>query len=111
MLQAPEAHLARARAALDTDAREALREALLALLSALERRRLSRPDRVRTNRELARELPARGAPPAVAAEVARLVEWYDARFYSLAPVAAAEARRFVEAVAALEAHMPAESGA
>ena len=61
-LEDPAAHLRRARAQLALDPRKAIREGLLSLLSVLERRRLARPDRVKTNRELARELPAHGAP-------------------------------------------------
>ena len=98
VLDAPAAHLARARAALANDPRGAIREGLLALLSHLERARLARPDRVKTNRELARELPARGAPPALSETVARLVGWYDLAFYSLEPVPPDAARRFVDEV-------------
>lgn len=98
VLDSPGEHLRRARAALAADAREAIREGLLGLLSALEQRRLARPDRVKTNRELAAELPARGAPAPVVSEVERLVGWYDRAFYSLAPVPADEAASFVAAV-------------
>ena len=101
VLDSPGEHLGRARAALGTDAREAIREGLLGMLSTLEQRRLARPDRVKTNRELAAELPARGAPAPVVHEVERLVGWYDQAFYSLAPVPADEAVRFVEAVETL----------
>lgn len=97
-LQAPSTHLARARASLASDPREALREGLLALLSALERQRLARPDRVKTNRELARELPARGAAPELTARVEQLLGWYDQAFYSLEPVARADATRFLDDV-------------
>jgi hypothetical protein len=100
-LDVPSAHLERARAALAGDPRRAIREGLLALLSHLERERLARPDRVKTNRELAQELPARGASPALAETVARLLAWYDAAFYSLEPVAPDAARRFVDEVAGL----------
>ncbi len=100
-LKPPPEHLLAARAALGSEPREALRQALLALLSSLEARRWARPDRVRTNRELAQELPRRGAPPAVAAQVHGLVQEYDAAFYSLAPVEASRAERFVGEVEAL----------
>nr|WP_225937119.1 DUF4129 domain-containing protein [Myxococcus sp. RHSTA-1-4] len=98
VLDSPGEHLRRAREALAADAREAIREGLLGLLSALEQKRLARPDRVKTNRELAAELPGRGAPAPVVSEVERLVGWYDRAFYSLAPVPADEAARFVAAV-------------
>lgn len=105
-LDSPGEHLQRARAALGSDAREAIREGLLSLLSALEERRLARPDRVKTNRELAAELPSRGAPDALVREVERLVRWYDGAFYSLAPVPEAEAVRFVEDVERLQGSLP-----
>jgi hypothetical protein len=99
VLDSPGEHLGRARAALAaSDARESIREGLLGLLSTLEQRRLARPDRVKTNRELAAELPTRGAPAPVTGEVERLVGWYDRAFYSLAPVPTEEAARFVEDV-------------
>ena len=101
VLDSPGEHLRRARAALTTDGREAIREGLLSLLSALEERRLARPDRVRTNRELAAELPGRGAPAPLVREVERLMDWYDRAFYSLAPVASDEAARFVTEVETL----------
>ncbi len=100
-LKPPETHLALARAALAADGREACRQGLLALLSALEQKRYARPDRVKTNRELSEELSTRGAPSELAAEVRRLLRWYDARFYSLEPVATEDALRFVDDVAQL----------
>ena len=47
----------------EADPRGAIREGLFALLGALERRSLARPDRVRTNREMAEEVAQRGAAP------------------------------------------------
>ncbi|MCP3103411.1 DUF4129 domain-containing protein [Myxococcus sp. K15C18031901] len=111
VLDAPPEHLRRARAALPHDAREGIREGLLALLSSLEERRWARPDRVRTNRELAAELPSRGAPAAVVGEVERLVRWYDQTFYSLTPVREDEATRFIDAVERLHREPGAEVAA
>jgi len=111
ILDSPAVHLGRARAVLGAAPREAMREALLALLSHLERERLARPDRVKTNRELARELAVRGAPPALAAAVARWVDWYDLAYYSLEPVAPDAAARFVEEIAALAAAPGTEAAA
>lgn len=101
VLDSPAQHLDRARAALGEDPRRAIREGLFALLAFLERERLARPDRVTTNRELARELPSRGAAPALTQGVTRLLEWYDGAFYSLEPIAPEAARRFVDDVEAL----------
>ena len=103
VLGPPEDHLAAARAALTNDPREAIRQGLLALLSSLERRRLARPDRVKTNREIVSELPARGAAPELVQEIAPLIQWFDARFYSLGPVPEDGALHFLDQVAALEA--------
>jgi hypothetical protein len=100
-LESPAAHLARARASLANAPRAAIREGLFALLSHLERERWARPDRVKTNRELARELPARGAPAELTAIVERLLEWYDRAFYSLEPVPGDAAEDFVAQVAEL----------
>jgi hypothetical protein len=100
-LDAPGEHLERARALLATVPRQAIREGLLALLSSLERRRLARPDRVKTNRELWAELPGRGAPEALVNAVGARLNWYDRAFYSLAEVDAAEARAFIDGVATL----------
>ncbi|MFZ5469169.1 MAG: DUF4129 domain-containing protein [Myxococcota bacterium] len=97
-LENPVTHLSNARRLLEPDPREAIREGLFALLSSLERRRLARPDRVKTNRELASELPTRGAPPELTEAVGGLVGWYDRAFYSLEPVVPLEARHFVEEV-------------
>ena len=101
-LDEPGAHLARADALLGTSPREAIREGLLALLSSLERRRFARPDRVKTNRELAQELAARGAPPQLVGAVTPLFDWYDTAFYSLDPVAPEQARQFVADVRGLQ---------
>lgn len=97
-LDDPKVHLQRARAALAADPRGALREGLLALLSSLEQQRFARPDRVKTNRELAQELPQRGAPAELTRTVERLLGWYDAAFYSLGAVDAADAGRFLDDV-------------
>ncbi len=105
-LDSPREHLQRAREALGADAREAIREGLLSLLSALEERRLARPDRVKTNRELAAELPGRGAPEALVREVEQLVHWYARAFYSLAPVPEEEAARFVADVERVQGTLP-----
>lgn len=94
-LEDPAHHLARADALLGAQPREAVREALLALLSFLERQRYARPDRVKTNQELARELSTRGAPAALVQELAPLLGWFDRAYYSLEAVPAADARRFV----------------
>jgi hypothetical protein len=105
-LDSPAEHLRRARQTLASDSREAIRQGLLALLSTLEQRQLARPDRVKTNRELAAELPGRGAPAPLVQEVERLVRWYDRAFYSLSPVPPEEASRFVEDVERLHASAP-----
>ncbi|PTL77288.1 hypothetical protein DAT35_45480 [Vitiosangium sp. GDMCC 1.1324] len=97
-LDLPGEHLARARAVMRTQPREAIREGLLALLSSLEEKRLARPDRVKTNRELVGELPGRGASTQLTGEVERLVRWYDRAFYSLEPVPPEDASRFVDEV-------------
>jgi hypothetical protein len=106
VLDSPREHLQRARDALAADTREAIRQGLLALLSTLEERKLARPDRVKTNRELAAELPGRGAPGPLVQEVERLVRWYDRTFYSLSPVPPEEAARFVADVERLHASPP-----
>jgi Domain of unknown function (DUF4129) len=98
VLDSPGEHLARARVALGRQPREAIREGLLALLSSLETKRLARPDRVKTNRELVGELPGRGASAQLTGEVERLVRWYDRAFYSLEPVPTEDAARFVDEV-------------
>lgn len=100
-LDEPAAHRDRARALLERDARAAVREGLLALLAHLERRRLARPERAKTNQELARELLPRGAPEALTARVAALLAWYDQAWYSQEPIAPEAARRFVGDVSAL----------
>ncbi|MBN1204494.1 MAG: DUF4129 domain-containing protein [Myxococcaceae bacterium] len=105
-LDSPREHLQRAQTTLASDTREAIRQGLLALLSTLEERQLARPDRVKTNRELAAELPDRGAPALLVQEVERLVRWYDRTFYSLSPVPPEEAARFVADVERLHASPP-----
>ncbi|WP_224362243.1 DUF4129 domain-containing protein [Hyalangium versicolor] len=108
-LDSPREHLRRAREALASTPREAIRQGLLALLSTLEERQLARPDRVKTNRELAAELPGRGAPAPLVQEVERLVRWYDRAFYSLSPVQAEEASRFLADVERLQVSSPGEA--
>ena len=100
-LDDPAVHRQRAEAMLTTDPRGAIREGGLSGLATLERQRFARPDRVKTNRELVGELPARGAPAALTAAVERLVAWFDRSFYSLDRVQPAEARRFLDDVAQL----------
>jgi Domain of unknown function (DUF4129) len=73
----------------------------LALVTWLERERLARADRAKTNRELVVELPSRGASNDVAARVARLVAEYDAAYYSLAPVSPQLAKHFINTLHAL----------
>jgi hypothetical protein len=102
-LDDPAVHLTAARSALGSDRREAIRQALLGLLSALERRRWAHPDRVKTNRELADELSRRGAPPDVARRAEKLFSWFDAAFYSQREVPLDEASGFVADVTALVA--------
>lgn len=97
-LDDPSVHLSRANALLANAPREAIREGLLSLLSSLERRKFARPDRVKTNRELADELPARGAPTELVASVTPLFAWFDRAFYSLDAVPAADAKRFLDDV-------------
>jgi hypothetical protein len=106
VLDDPATHLARAETLLAAAPREAIREALLSLLSSLERRRFARPDRVKTNRELALELPTRGAPPELVSTVAPLFAWFDRAFYSLDAVVPVEARRFVDDVRKVTAPHP-----
>jgi hypothetical protein len=102
-LDTPGVHLAAARTALGSDRREAIRQALLGLVSALERRHWAHPDRVKTNRELAAELPRRGAPPEVVQCAGKLFSWFDDAFYSQRDVPLDEASGFVADVSALEA--------
>lgn len=105
-LEDPSLHLSRARRALEGDPREAIREGLLALLSELERRQLARPDRVKTNRELAAELPSRGVPDALARAITDWLRWYDRTFYSLQAVPPSEASAFLAEVERLQAQLP-----
>lgn len=82
-LDAPADHLAAAAAARAAGAlREAMRQELLAALSALETAELISYGRHRTNREYARGL----AGTAAATDFAALVDAYDRRFYGLLPV-------------------------
>jgi uncharacterized protein DUF4129 len=100
-LDAPSVHLERGGAMVEADPREAIREGLFALLGALERRSLARPDRVRTNREVAEEIAQRGAAPELSEQVRGLLGWYDRTYYSLERPAAPEARRFLDDVGRL----------
>lgn len=97
-LDDPATHLGRAEALLTQDSREAIREGLLCLLSTLERLRFAKPNRVKTNQELAHGLSERGAPAELIASVTPLLAWFDSAFYSLEPVPSAEAKRFVDDV-------------
>ncbi|MDP1918432.1 MAG: DUF4129 domain-containing protein [Myxococcales bacterium] len=97
----PSHHLARARGLAPSDARAAAREGLLAILAALERQRLARPDRVKTNRELARELPERGASPELVTAVTTQLTWFDRAWYSLEPLDAARVNAFLDEASAL----------
>lgn len=99
----PSVHLAKAQALVSTDPRGGAREGLLAMLAALERQRLARPDRVKTNRELALELPSRGAPPDLVREVTAQLEWFDRAFYSLEPLDSTRAKAFLSEAASLVA--------
>lgn len=98
ILDDPRLHRERARALLATNPREALREGLLSLLATLERRHWLRPDRTKTNREIALEVPQRGAPASVTAALTPLLGRYDRAFYSLEVVSADEAQGFLDEV-------------
>lgn len=100
-LRPPPEHLANARRLAASEPRAAIREALLALLSSLERKNLARPDRVKTNRELCAELPGRGADAALVGAVRSRIDWYDRTYYSLAPVSSEDARTFVSEIEGL----------
>lgn len=101
VLESAGQHLARAESLIESAPREALRQGLFALLSWLEAQHYARPDRVKTNRELVSELPARGAQAGLVDQVRAMCEFYDSAFYSLEPVSAAEARSFVQQVGPL----------
>lgn len=107
VLDDPSVHLAEAERLVATDPRAGAREGLLAMLAALERQRLARPDRVKTNRELARELPERGAPAALTDAVRAQLEWFDRAFYSLEPLELSGARAFLERAKAVIAQVTA----
>lgn len=94
-LHDPAAHLSKARALVDAAPREALREGWLATLASLERERWARPERTRTNREVAQDVVTRGAPAAIAATVTELVERFDLAWYSLAPPEPSAVREFL----------------
>ena len=100
-LDAPSVHLQRGGTMVEADPRGAIREGLFALLGALERRSLARPDRVRTNREVAEEVAQRGAAPELSEQVRGLLGWYDRAYYSLERPEAPEARRFLDDVGQL----------
>ena len=85
--EAPDVYLARAQEASRAGKhREAVREQMLAVLSTLERRRLTSPGRTQTNREIAADAEARGASAAVASRLASIADWYDRTWYGLASV-------------------------
>jgi hypothetical protein len=97
----PSRHLSRGRELALGDPRAAAREGLLAILASLEQQRLARPDRVKTNRELAAELPKRGASPDLVAAVTAQLTWFDTVWYSLEPLEAARVNAFLDEAAAL----------
>lgn len=101
-LESPQAHLDRARTLLSHSPREALREGLLSLLSSLEAARLARPERVKTNRELADEMTARGASEALARRARELFSTYDGHWYSLTAVSSSTVESFLGAVESLQ---------
>ncbi len=101
VLDEPIVHRERAEALVANDPRAAIREGLLSLLSMLERKRLARPERTRTNQELAEDLPRNGAPPELVQKVTPLFAWFDRAFYSLSAVTPDEAREFLDHVNAL----------
>ena len=100
-LDEPIVHRERAEALITKDPRAAIREALFSLLATLERQRFARPERTRTNQELAAELPRNGAPPELVRQVTPLFSWFDRAFYSLSAVTPDEARKFLDDVNAL----------
>lgn len=105
----PSAHLARARSLELSQPREAIREGLLCILGALERRRLARTDRAKTNRELVAELPERGAPHELSQTLGELLGWYDRAFYSLGAISSQDARAFLDRVEQLRSGVLAET--
>ncbi|MBE2253685.1 MAG: DUF4129 domain-containing protein [Myxococcus sp.] len=106
----PSVHLERARALAAQRPRDGAREGLLAILAALEQQRLARPDRVKTNRELARELPGRGAPKELVDAITAQLTWFDRAWYSLEPLDAARVHQFLDAAAALVSRVSAFGG-
>jgi hypothetical protein len=109
LLEEPSVHLSLAQAALSTDAREAIRQGLLALLSWLEKRRLAQPNRAKTNRELVNDLPAHGASAKLSETVGTLLNWYDRAFYSLSVVPQREAGEFIDQISALQSDQSGEA--
>jgi hypothetical protein len=97
-------HLGAARALVSEAPRAALREGLLALLSALEQAGWLTPARALTNRELADSL--HGFPGGD--EAGALLRAYDRRYYSLDLPTPEDAARYVEAVEGACARLPRE---
>ena len=65
---------------------------------------------MKTNRELAKELPGRGASATLSAEVQAAVTRYDRAFYSQEPVAQELAATFVEEIAQAASRARTEAG-
>jgi hypothetical protein len=94
----PQQHLKRAYALLETDARAALNQGLLALLSSLEQKGFAQLERTKTNVEISDELPQRGASTSVAVSTSEKLKWHDRVWYSQSKVNANEVRDFLNSV-------------
>lgn len=101
-----ELDLDEARELLEASPREAMRRGVLALLSWLEDAGLARRDRVRTNREIARDLPRRGAAPELCLALEALLAEFDRRFYALEDIPPEVAGRFLDDAARVRALLP-----